>query len=109
MKATTIHRPLFAFLIFVLGSLQAWDSNVPSAGLMIVLLVSIAIALPAVVLQSSLNQAQFIAALGPSLILLLIARLVSPVPLPGLFIIMVPAAIGLIGASVLLQPRIIKN
>jgi hypothetical protein len=33
-----------AVLSFVLGDLQAWDSNVPEAGLLIVFLVSLAIA-----------------------------------------------------------------
>ena len=36
-------------------------------------------------------------------ILILVARLVSPIPLPGLFIVLVPAVIGLIFAGIIKQ------
>ena len=96
MTRITTLRAFISLTIFVLGSLQAWDSDVPAAGLWIVLLVSLAIALPAVALLLPLKQAFFPAAIGLSLILLIIARIVSPTPLPGLFIVLVPAAMGLI-------------
>lgn len=85
-----------ALIIFVLGSLQAWDSDVPAAGLLIVLLVSLAIALPPVALLVPLKQSYFLGAFTASFILLLLARLISPIPLPGLFIVLVPAVMGLI-------------
>ena len=94
-RGTTL-RAVFGLMIIVLGNLQAWDSNVDSAGLWIVLLVSIAIALPAVTLLMPLKQAYLISAFAVSLILLVIARITSPIPLPGLFIILVPAVMGLI-------------
>jgi hypothetical protein len=50
MTRITAIRALIALAILVLGNLQAWDSDVPSAGLWIVLLVSLATALPAVAL-----------------------------------------------------------
>jgi hypothetical protein len=96
MTRGTALRAALALLTFVLGSLQAWDSNVPEAGLLIVLLVSLATALPPVALLLPLKQQYFLGAFALSLLLLLAARLVSPIPLPGLFLILVPAAMGLI-------------
>jgi hypothetical protein len=78
-----------------MGSLQAWDSDVPAAGLLIVFLVSLAIALPPVALLVPLKQVHFLGAFALSLILLIVARLISPIPLPGLFIVLIPAVMGL--------------
>ena len=75
MTTNTTLRATMSILILVLGNLQAWNSGGPEAGLLIVLLVSVAIALPSV------------------------ALLISPIPLPGLLIVLVPAAMGLIFAS----------
>ena len=101
-KSTTL-RAMFAILIFVLGNLQAWDSGVPSAGLLIVLLVSLAIALPPVALLLPLTQNYFLGTFALSFILLIIARLISPIPLPGLFIVLVPAVMGLIFTGLIKQ------
>jgi hypothetical protein len=103
MSRSTALRAILAILIFVLGSLQAWDSNVADAGLLVVLLVSFAIPLPAVALLIPIKGPFLVGALVVSLILLLAARLFSPVPLPGLFIILVPAAMGLIFAGLINQ------
>ena len=96
-------RTLMAFLIFVLGNLQAWDSNVHEAGLLIVLLVSLAIPLPPIALLVPVEQKYIVGALVLSFILLALARLMSPIPLPGLFIILVPAATGLIFTGLIKQ------
>lgn len=96
-------RAGLAILIFVLGSLQAWDSNVPAAGLLIVFLVSLAIALPPVALLVPLKQSYFIGAIALSFILVLLARVISPIPLPGLFIALVPAMMGLIFSGMVKQ------
>jgi len=96
MSKTTILQASFALIIFVMGSLQAWDSGVPEAGLLIVFLVSLAIALPPVALLVPLKQSHFLGAFALSLILLIVARVVSPIPLPGLFIVLVPAVMVLI-------------
>jgi hypothetical protein len=101
-KGTTLRAGL-AILIFVLGSLQAWDSDVPAAGLLIVFLVSLAIALPPVALLVPLKQTYFIGAVALSFILMLLARLISPIPLPGLFIALVPAIMGLIFTGLVKQ------
>ena len=96
-------RSILAILMFVLGNLQAWDSNVHEAALLIVLLTSLAIALPPVALLAPMSQQYFIGAFASSLLLLVAARLLSPIPLPGLFLILVPAAMGLIFAGLLKQ------
>jgi hypothetical protein len=87
--------------MFVLGNLQAWDSNVHEAGLVIVLLVSLAMALPPVALLASVSGPYMIGAFAVSLCLLIVARVISPVPLPGLFLILAPAAMGLIFAGLI--------
>ena len=98
-------RAALAFLIFVLGSLQAWDSGVHEAGLLIVLLVSLAIPLAPLALLIPVKQQYIMGALVLELILLLVARLLSPIPLPGLFILLVPAAMGLIFTGLIQQER----
>jgi hypothetical protein len=103
MTRSTVLRAALAFLIFVLGSLQAWDSNVPEAGLLIVLLVSLAIPLTPIALLIPMRQPYMVGALVLAFILLILARLISPIPLPGLFIILVPAAMGLIFAGLVNQ------
>lgn len=103
MNRSTSLRAAISVLIFVLGNLQAWDSDVPEAGLMIVLLVSIAIALPPVALLLPLNQTYFVGAFALSFLFLLLARLTSPIALPELFIVLVPAAMGLVFAGIMRQ------
>jgi len=101
-KNTTLRAGL-AIIIFVLGNLQAWDSDVPAAGLLVVFLVSLAIALPPVALLVPLQQNYFLGALALSFIFLILARLISPIPLPGLFIVLVPAVMGLIFTGIFKQ------
>ena len=96
MDKVTATRAGLAVIIFVMGSLQAWDSDVPDAGLLIVFLVSLAIALPAVALLVPLEQSYFLGAFALSFILVIVARLISPIPLPGLFIVLIPAVMALI-------------
>lgn len=103
MDKMTATRAGLAIIIFVLGSLQAWDSDVPAAGLLIVSLVSIAIALPPVALLVPLKQSYFLGAFALSLVLLIVVRLISPIPLPGLFIVLVPAVMGLIFTGIFRQ------
>jgi hypothetical protein len=82
MDKMTATRAILAVTIFVLGSLQAWDSDVPAAGLLIVSLVSLALALPPVALLVPLKQSYFLGAFALSFILLILAWLISPIPLP---------------------------
>jgi len=94
-----------AILMFALGDLQALDSNVLEAGLSIVLLVSPAMDLPPVALLVSIPGRYMIGAFAFSLVLLVAARLLSPIPLPGLFLILIPAAMGLIFTGLIKQER----
>ena len=103
MDKMTATRAGIAVIIFVMGNLQAWDSGVPTAGLLIVFLVSLAIALPPAALLVPLEQSHFLAAFAISFILLIVARLISPIPLPGLFIVLVPAVMGLIFTGIFQQ------
>jgi hypothetical protein len=103
MSRNTTLRAALAFLMLVLGILQAWDSNVFEAGLGIVLLVSLALPLAPIALLAQVKQQYMVGALVLALILLLLARLVSPIPLPGLYISLVPAAMGLIFAGLIQQ------
>lgn len=103
MDKVTAIRAGLAVVIFVMSSLQAWDSDVPEAGLLIVLLVSLAIALPPVALLVPLEQTYFLGAFVLSFILVITARLISPIPLPGLFIVLVPAWMALIFTGIVRQ------
>ena len=106
MSTSTTLRTALAFLIFVLGVLQAWDSDAFEAGLSIVLLVSLAIPLTPIALLIQSKQEYMVGMVGAlvlALILLLLARLLSPIPLPGLFLILVPAVMSLIFAGLIRQ------
>ena len=103
MDKVTATRAALAVIIFVMGNLQAWDSDVPAAGLLIVFLVSLAIALPAVALLVPLGQTYYLGAFVLSFILLIVARLISPIPLPGLFIVLIPAVMALIFTGIFRQ------
>ena len=103
MDKVTAIRAGLAVVIFVMSSVQAWDSDVPKAGLLIVFLVSVAIALPAVALLVPLEQTYFLGAFALSFILVIIARLISPIRLPGLFIVLMPAVMALIFTGVFRQ------
>jgi len=99
MTKSRILPAALALVIFVIGSLQAWDSDVPAAGLLIVCLVSLAIALPPVALLIPMQPPLLLGVFVLAFLLLLVARLISPIPLPGLFLMLVPAVMGLIFAS----------
>jgi hypothetical protein len=103
MNKNTVLRASFAILIFVIGNLQAWDAGVPKAGLFIVLAVSLAIALPPVALLVPWRRPHFLGAFSLSFILLVAARLISPTPLPGLFLVLIPAMMGLIVTGIFNQ------
>jgi hypothetical protein len=103
MNKHTVLRASFAIIIFVIGNLQAWDSGVPQAGPLIVLLVSLAIALPPVALLVPLSRPHFMGAFALSFILIVVARLISPISLPGLHLVLIPAVLGLIFTGIFNQ------
>ena len=96
MTTSIVLRAALAVISFVMGNLQAWDSGVPAAGLWIVFLVSLAIAMPPVALLIPLKPSTLLGAFALSLGLLVIARLASPTPLPELFLVLLPAGMALI-------------
>ena len=103
MTISTTLRASAALLLFVMGSVQAWDSHAHTGGWFVVLLVSLAIALPAVAWLVPLKPVQFVGAVMLSLVLLVVARFASPTPLPGLFLVGMPAGVALIFAGVFLK------
>ena len=103
MTKNTILRAGFAIIMFVIGNLQAWDSDVPKAGLLIVLFVSLAIALPPIALLIPLSRPHFMGAFALSFILITVARLISPISLPGLHLVLIPAVLGLIYTGIFNQ------
>ena len=79
MNRPTMIRAVYVLLALLLGNLHAWDSNVHAGWLWVVLLVSLATGLPVVTVLVPLQQVLLISAIVISFLLLIIARLVSPV------------------------------
>jgi hypothetical protein len=100
-----ITKSVIAALMLIMGALQAWDSNVLQAGILIILMVSVAILIPAILFLLLPKPPYLIGSILLSLALLLVARLISPVPLSGLFLVLLPAAMGFIYVG-LLENRI---
>lgn len=98
-------KSIIAALMIIMGGLQAWDSNVLQAGTPIILMVSMAILIPAILFLFLPKPPYLIGSILFSLALLLAARLISPVSLSGLFLVLLPAAMGLIYIG-LLENRI---
>ena len=69
MNRSTALRAALAFPIFLLGMLQAWDSNVFEAGLFIVLLVSLAITLTPIAILIPIKQLYMVGTLALAFIL----------------------------------------
>jgi hypothetical protein len=84
-------RGVVVLLVLLLGGLQAWDSNVHGAGPLVLLLVAVGIAVPAMAALSWSRPGPIVAAGLVSFVLLLAAKLASPIPLPALLV--VPAAV----------------
>jgi hypothetical protein len=80
-------RWIIAALIILLGSLQAWDSNILDAGGTVAVLTSLAILLPALVALRPMTAKLLLATVTISAFLLLAAKRLSPRPLPSLLVI----------------------
>jgi len=83
----SIRNRWWAALMVVLGALQAWDSGVLRAPAMIQALVVLAIVTPPVVLLLTKEYGVQALSVAASVILLTIARVIAPNPLPTLHII----------------------
>ena len=98
------NRWIWSAIIVGMGLLQAWDSGVLRAPGAIQALVVLAIALPALTVVTTESYGRQALSVAASFVVLTIARIVSPVPLPTLHIIsFVPAV--LIFFSHATQPR----
>ena len=89
-------KTIVAALMILMGGLQAWDSNVLEAGVPIILMVSVAIVIPAILFLLLPKPPYLIGSILLSLALLVAARIISPISLSGLFLVLLPAAMGFI-------------
>jgi hypothetical protein len=92
MKHATRIIPVLAV---ALACVQAWDSRVLHSTPLVQALVALAIALPAVALVLPAMPTAAWIAVGLSVVALLVAKLMSPVPLPALGVIELPLVLGL--------------
>ncbi|MGD9891425.1 MAG: hypothetical protein AB7R89_08995 [Dehalococcoidia bacterium] len=77
----------------LLAVAQAWDSGVFDASPVVMGMVLVAIALPVAAVLLTARLEIYVAALVLGFLLLLTARIVSPEPLPELFLVLVPFAV----------------
>ena len=89
-------KSMIIALMILMGGLQARDSNVFKAGLPIILLVSTAIVTPAMLFLRSTQPFYLVGSILLSLALLVVARTISPISLSGVFLVLLPAGLGLI-------------
>jgi hypothetical protein len=82
-------------ILFPVLVLQAWDSKVLESSPLVMLLVALAIGFPIAAMLLSSRAGVLGVAFGVSCSLLLVARLISPVPLPDLFVILPPLGVFL--------------
>ena len=83
-----------AWVLAVVGALQAWDSGVLGAGWPIQIVVALAIAVPALTIVLTPEYGLQATAIAAAFVLLTIARVMSSVPLPTLHLIaFIPAVV----------------
>lgn len=88
------NRWFWALICVAMGALQAWDSGTLRAPLAIQLVVLIAIAVPAAAVVATSSYGMQALSVAAAFVLLTIARMSSPTPLPTLHIIgFVPAVL----------------
>ncbi len=80
-------RVAVVLLVLLLGGVQAWDSNVQGAGPLVLLLVAVGIAVPAVAALSWSRPGPILLSGLVSFALLLAAKLLSPIALPALLVV----------------------
>jgi hypothetical protein len=95
----TRNRLLGLTIALPMGLLQAWDSRVLDAGPLVMVLVAAAIALPSLALVLTSHTGVYAAAEAGAIALLLVAKVVTPVPLPALGVVAVMTALGLFVAA----------
>lgn len=80
-------RVAVVLLVLLLGGMQAWDSNVQGAGSLVLLLIAAGVAVPAVAALSWARPGPIVLSGLASFVLLLAAKLLSPIALPALLVV----------------------
>jgi hypothetical protein len=95
------NRFIWVAVVVVVGALQGWDSGVLRSTVLVQALVALAIAVPAAALALTTQYGAHAAAIAVAFVLLTIARIVAPAPLPTLHLIaFIPAMIVFLGRTV---------
>lgn len=94
-----VPKSLIAILLLGLGATQAWDSNVLNAPTWIIAIVAIAILLPALALVLTEDPRLLLAVLIAMSLLLLAAKLLSPIEMPALLVVALLAGVLVIIAN----------
>jgi hypothetical protein len=99
------NRWLWAAIFVVMGGLQAWDSGALGAPAFIQLLIAVAIAVPAVTVVATPSYGKHVLSVVAAFVLLTVARMASPTPLPTLHIVAFIPAVLIFFSHVVGQPR----
>jgi hypothetical protein len=95
------HRFVWMTIVAVVGALQGWDSGVLRSTSLVQLLVAVAIAAPALAIALTSNRGVQALAIAAAFVLLTVARILAPAPLPTLHLIaFVPAVIVLFSSAI---------
>src|SRR5574341_2309556 len=94
----TRRRALIAGIVLTIGLLQAWDSHAFAAGRLIAVMAIAAVVIPATAAIMATRAAIHWVAIVATALLAFGARMLSPIPLPELGLLVVIAAIALLGA-----------
>lgn len=94
----TKKRAIVASIILTVGLLQAWDSHAFAAGRLVASMAIAAVVIPATAALVATRTAIYWAAIVATGVLAFGARGLSPIPLPELGLLVLIAAIALLGA-----------
>ena len=94
---------IWAGIVAVVGALQAWDSGVLRSTPVVQALVALAIVAPVAVLALTREAGTQAVAIAAAFVLLTVARVLAPAPLPTLHLIAFVPAVILIGRRTMRQ------
>jgi hypothetical protein len=97
----TRRQLITAAVIAAVGLLQAWDSHAFAAGRLISAMAVAAVAIPALAALLTTRLAIYWAAIAVTGILAFGARIISPTPLPELGLLILIAALPLLGPTMI--------
>jgi hypothetical protein len=98
-------QTILAIVVLAVGATQAWDSRVLDAGLFVIALAAIAVFAPPSALFVSRDARVHAAAVAVATVMLLVAKLVSPIALPALGVVILPAVMAMFFVRRLNAPR----